>query len=422
MPHQLSAAQYSLVKRAACGHHLSHNQICAGTAWYVPSRHGSRGRAGVGGRMVNTAEFNTLGTRPHVSQNQNARRPIVAGRAAAIAALTALAACGDSAAPPPKPTPAQPVRVVAAQSVSGTAELEVSGTVRLKRETALAFNSPGRIAAILVREGDRVAAGQVLARLDTTSLGATQASAGAEVVRARADLKRAEDLFTKGWVTAPRVEQARATMVAAQARVRAAGFDVALAVLRAPTAGIVLARPGEPGQIAQPGQAILTIGEMGQGFVLRVPLADRDAARVRQGQPASVRIPALGPQVMQGQVSEVGARGDDGTGTFRVEVRLPANARLASGQIGSARLTLGPAEAGAPLIVPTTAVFAARADEGFVYVLEPVTRRVRQRMVTLGAVVPDGVIVTGGLKAGENVATTGIDRLRDGQVVEVAAK
>lgn len=332
-----------------------------------------------------------------------------------------LAACSEKPAPPPPPPPsAVPVRVVSAASVSGVTILDVAGTVRLKQETPLAFNTPGRIVAILVREGDRVAAGQLLARLDTTALGANQAAAAAEVVRARADLRRAEDLFAKGWVTAPRVEQARATMVAAQARAQAAGFDVSLAVLRAPAVGVVLTRPGEPGQITQPGQTILTIGDTNQGFVLRLPLADRDAARVRQGQPATVNIPALGPGTLAGAVSEVGARGDDGTGTFRVEVRLPANARLASGQIGSARLVLGPAEPGAPISVPTTAVFGARADEGFVYVLEPVTRRVRQRQVMLGAVSDAGVVVTGGLRPGEQVVTTGIDRLRDGQVIELA--
>jgi RND family efflux transporter MFP subunit len=334
-----------------------------------------------------------------------------------------LSACGGGDAPPPPPRqPAQAVRVADVGPASGASDLLVAGTVRLKRETPLSFNTPGRIAAILVREGDRVQAGQLLARLDTTSLGAAQASAQAEVVRAGADLKRSEDLFAKGWVTAARVEQARASMAAAQARARAAGFDVALAVLRAPAAGVVLARPGEPGQIVQPGQAVLTLGELGQGFVLRLPLADRDAARVTQGQLASVTIPALGGGVLTGRVSEVGARGDDGTGTFRIEVALPPEARLASGQIGQARLALGgAAPSGAPLMVPATAVFAARADEGFVYVLEPVTRRVRQRQVALGTVEPGGVIVTAGLKAGEQVVTTGIDRLRDGQVVEPAS-
>jgi RND family efflux transporter MFP subunit len=332
-----------------------------------------------------------------------------------------LAACSDEAAPPASVRePAPPVKLVPAAPASGTADLLVAGTVRLKRETPLSFNTPGRIAAILVREGDRVAAGQLLARLDTTALEANLASARAEVVRAGADRKRSEDLFAKGWVTAARVEQARASMAAAEARARAAGFDVALAVLRAPTSGVVLARPGEPGQIAQPGQAVLTIGELDQGFVLRVPLADRDAARVKLGQPAVVTIPALPGAALSGRVSEVGARGDDGTGTFRIEVALPPDPRLASGQIGHARLSLGVAAPGAALIVPATAVFAARADEGFVYVLEPVTGRVRRRQVALGPVEEAGVVIAAGLKPGEQVVVTGVDRLRDGQTVVVA--
>ena len=344
-------------------------------------------------------------------------------RAVAWMGLTLLlSACGDSEPAAPATAPAQPVRVVAVQPVSGSAELDVAGTVRLKRETPLAFNSPGRIAAIDVREGDRVAAGQLMARLDTTALDASQASAAAEVVRAQAELKRAEDLFKKGWVAASDVERARSTAALAQARAREAGFDVSLAVLRAPAAGVVLARPGEPGQIVQPGHAVLIIGEMNEGFVLRLPLSDRDMARVRQGQPATVRIPALGPGTLAGTVSEVGARGDDGTGTFRVELKLPPDSRLASGQIGTARLVLGPAEPGSPISVPATAVFSARADEGFVYVLDPQTRRVQQRQVMLGDVDAAGVAVTSGLQPGEQVVTTGVDRLRDGQVVELAGQ
>ncbi|MBU6166157.1 MAG: efflux RND transporter periplasmic adaptor subunit [Alphaproteobacteria bacterium] len=335
-------------------------------------------------------------------------------------ATALLAGCGAKESPRAAPERPRPVRLVTVGLADASARLEVSGTVRLKRETALSFNAPGRIAAIFVQEGDRVRAGQLLARLDTTALGANVAAARAEVVRAQADVKRAEDLFAKGWVTAPRVEQARATMVAAVERARAAGFDVQLAALVAPSAGVVLARPGEPGQIAQPGVPVVTLGELGQGFVLQLPLADRDAARVRPGQRAEVTIPALGRQPLAAVVSEVGARGDDGTGTFRIELKLPADARLASGQIGTAQLVLGPAQAGAPLLVPASAVFAARADEGFVFVLEPATRRVRQRLVMLGTVSDAGVVVTAGLQPGELVVATGLDRLRDGALVAAA--
>lgn len=370
------------------------------------------------------------------TSSAGAQRPLpthAAVAAAALCALMLLAGCGGGSpqassepgnAPPPRAAAALPVRLAVVRTADAASVLDVAGTVRLKRETPLAFNTSGRIAAIFVREGEAVRAGQLLARLDATALDAAGQSARAEVVRARADLARAEDLFASGWVTAPRVEQARATLAAAQARARSAGFDSALAVLKAPAAGVVLARPAEPGQIAQPGQTVLTVGEAGAGHVLSLGLADRDAARIALGMAAAVTIPALGPgrgtAPLAGRISEVGARSVDGAGTFRVEVKLPAVPGLASGQIGHARIRLASADAGAALVVPTPALFAARADEGFVYVHDAASGRVRRRLVTLGPVDDAGVTVLSGLKPGEQVVVTGIDRLRDGRRVVVA--
>lgn len=330
----------------------------------------------------------------------------------------ALAACGE-AAKPPAPVPAQAVTLASASAAVGTGHLTIAGTVRLKRETPLGFNTPGRVAAILVREGDRVATGQLLARLDATPLDASLASARAEAVRADADAKRLEVLFRKGWVTAPRVESARAAAAAARARVRQSGFDVGLSTLRAPTAGFVLTRPAEPGQIVNAGQTVLSIGELASGYVMRLPVADADLARLRLGQPAEVRLPALGAAPLRAVVSEIGARGDEATGTFRVELRLPSDPRLRSGLIGSASLDL-PGPAAGPVSVPATAVFSARADEGFVYVHDAGTGRVRLRQVAIGTVDDRAVTITAGLRQGERVVTTGVDRLRDRMVVTVA--
>ena len=62
------------------------------------------------------------------------------------------------------------------------------------------------------------------------------------------------------------------------------------------------------------------------------------------------------------------------------------------------------------------------APIAFVYVLDPQTRQVRHRQLTLGTVDAAGVAVTSGLQPGEQVVTTGVDRLRDGQVVELAGQ
>lgn len=330
-----------------------------------------------------------------------------------------LAACSpDTAA---RPAAARlTVRLASAVPASGTGSLDVAGTVRLKRETVLAFNSGGRIASILVQEGDSVRSGQVLARLDPTSLNAAAASARAEAVRADSDYRRLADLAGKGWVTAPRVESARAAAAAARARVAQTGFDLRLGVITAPAAGTILRRPAEPGQVVAAGAAVLTLGEVSSGYVLQVPMADGDMARVVRGQLAAVRIPALGPQPLAARISEVGARGDDTTGTFRIELALPPRPGLRSGLIGSARLLLGgQGPADGAVSVPAAAVFAARADEGFVYVHDAATGTVKRRLIQLGPLGDSALTVTSGLRPGEEVVVSGVERLRDGLKVDV---
>jgi RND family efflux transporter MFP subunit len=337
----------------------------------------------------------------------------------AVAAGLAMAACSEDA-PPPKPAETVVPVTLAVAAPSGTDRaLQVSGTVRLKREAALSFNTPGRIAQIMVREGDMVRAGTVLARLDPTSLAAASASAKAEAARAEADYQRLAGLYAKGWVTAPRVESARAAAAAAQARVSQAGFDVGLATIRAPSSGVVLRRPAEPGQIAQPGQSVIEIGEIASGFMLDIPMADSDLSRLRVGQPAEVRVPAVGAAAIPATIAEIGARGADGTGTFRVRLALAPVAGLRSGQIGAASLRLPGSGGGSTVRVPATAVFSARADEGFVYAYDAAAGRVRLRQVALGPLGDDGLVITGGLAAGDRVVTSGPDRLRNGMQVRV---
>lgn len=336
-----------------------------------------------------------------------------------------LSACSSDDAPPADApeTPAAEALAVSLATVAPAAsgsELRISGTVRLKRETALGFNAPGRIAAITVLEGQQVSKGQVLARLDLTSLNANTNTARAELARAEADYERLKSLFDQGWVTAPRVETARANLDTARARISQSRFDEALGVIRAPSAGLILRRPLEPGQIVQPGQTVLVLGEASSGYVLRLPVADADLPRLTLGQSASVQIAALQPAPITAKVSEIGARGDDATGTFRVELALPALPGLRSGLIGEARLPLaGPAPAAAGVSVPATALFSARAGEGFVYVHDAAKGVVHLRQVSIGPVTDNAVNITAGLKVGEQVVISGPDRLRDGMAVAV---
>lgn len=330
--------------------------------------------------------------------------------------LLLCAACSKDPAPPPPSVPLA-VRVVQIGARAEVNAIETAGTVALREETALAFTTGGRIARILVNEGDTVRRGQLLAILDVTPLAAGLDAARAEQTRARAELKRLEPLMAKGWITRPRYEAARAAAQAADAAVKAQSFSLETGRITASGDGVVLARPAEPGQIIAQGMPVLVVGKSSSGFVLRAPLSDREVVRLTRGASAQVVLEALDGAALSGTVIELGSRADRATGTFQVEIALTPDARLRSGLIGRAAIIALPAAGAAPrLLVPPLAVFGARAGEAFVYVLDS-QDRVRLRKIRLGDAEDGGIVVLGGLAPGEWLAVAAIDRLQDGMTI-----
>lgn len=332
------------------------------------------------------------------------------------AALAALLLAGCSAEQSadtrtPAPVPVTLVRVgdaAAAQTVA-------TGIVRLRRETPLAFVSDGRIRALSVREGDVVAAGHSLASLDTAAIDASVASATADAARAASELERQRQLLKQGWVPKARVESAQAAASAASAALTAAKFNQRFAAIAAPASGVILARLAEPGQTLAAGTPVLVLGEFASGFVLRVPMAAGAVAGLQRGNTGTVTFRDLSAPPMTARIIELAGRADPQTGTFQVEFALPAHPALKSGLIADVRI---PRAAGSGSIaIPATALFAARADEGFVWRYDPASRKVEARLVRLGAVSGKGVVVSSGLQRGDLIVASGVDRLIEGQTV-----
>jgi len=330
-----------------------------------------------------------------------------------VLGLCTLGACGQQTAPV-APTVPQ-VRIAQVGGTTAPDTITATGTVAWRRETSLGFTSAGRIATVAVNEGDIVSPGQLLAALDSTTVAAGVSAARAERDRAAAEYARSAKLLEQGWVTRPRVDTARATLAAAEANVRSTGFQSRNAAIVAPGSGVVLARLTDAGQVVAAGTPVLIVGEASGGRVLRLPLADRDAARLRVGAPATVRLAAVDGE-MTGSVIEIGGRADRATGTFIVEIGLPNDPRLRAGQIGSVSIIAS--GSGTPsLMVPPAAIFAPRAGQAFVFVADPSGKRVKLRRVSIGETTDSVIRVTGGLQRGEWVATSRLDRLADGMAI-----
>jgi len=340
-----------------------------------------------------------------------------------VGASLALSACsgGKDEPAPVAADKVYPVTIAQVQPASTSALITAAGTVRYRYETPLGFTTAGKIASIRFQEGDRVMPGALIAALDATQVGANLESARAEQQRAQAELGRFQQLFEKGWVTRAQLERAEATARAATAQVSTAGFASGTSRILAPSGGIILARSAEPGQVVAAGTQIVVLGETSGGMVLRAPMIDSDIARLSPGMPVLVRLSAVPGGEIEGVISEIDARANPSSGAFEVTVALPANPALRSGQIGTAEFRVAAAPDASGLAVPASAVFNVRADEGFVYLLDPKTSRVRARAVQIGRIDDRELIVTGGLRPGDRIVTSGLVLLTDGAKVKPLA-
>ncbi len=333
-----------------------------------------------------------------------------------LASISLLGCTATEAEEAPKNKDPIPAAIAVAQPASDTETLTLPGTIRLRRETVLGFTTSGKVASVRYEEGDQVKRGTVLAALDTSTVSADLEAAKAEQDRTEAQYTRIDSLYKDGWVTKAQLEQSEAAMRAARANVKASRFASNTSHIHAPSAGIILTRNIDAGQIVSAGQAALVLGETGKGFVLRVPMTDADASRIRSGMRALVKIKAVQQEPIEAVVSEKDGRADPRTGTFEVSFLLPANGRLRSGQLGTVDVQVNRGDSGA-IAIPSTAIFGIRSGEGLVFTVDD-KNKVSQKAVVLGPLTDDSVEIESGLSEGQIIVSRGVEDLRDGDTIK----
>jgi RND family efflux transporter MFP subunit len=323
----------------------------------------------------------------------------------------------------PTPARAAELAAVAARPGSTGSTSAFDAVVEAVRQTVVAAQVPGAVVQLGVKVGDRVAAGQVLLRLDARAADQNAAAGDAQVQAARAaldlaskDLERQRQLFQQNYISRAALERAEAEFRSTQAQVNAqlaqsgaARTQSGFYVVRAPFAGVVSEVPVALGDMAMPGRALLTLYDP---TALRVTAAVPQSISTGLEAGALPRIEFPGLAAAQQWVQPVRAQllptVDPGTHTVQMRADLPAGlSNLAPGMY--ARLWLPVAANGRAANAPDAVTVARtsvvkRAELTALYVLDtagqPVLRQVR-----LGRVDGDRVEVLAGLMPGERVVS-----------------
>jgi RND family efflux transporter MFP subunit len=371
-----------------------------------------------------------------VDRSRNRRRMVIIGVIAALALLVigfvVLTRGGGS----DKPQPGAAAGAAAGQVPTVTVVVPgrsnvgrvvtASGPLGARRDQPVGIaGQGGRVVRVLVDAGSWVRSGQVLAVIDRSVQTQQAAQLAAQIEAARADAalaqnnyERALALKDRGFVSKAEIDAKKAARDAAYAQVRVAQAQLGATRAQigqlnvtAPTAGLVLERNVELGQIVSPGSgALFRLAEGGQ-MEMRAQLAQQDLAFVRVGMPAQV-TPVGADHSIAGSVWQVAPVIDPQSRLGEVRIAIPYDRSIRPGGFAEAKITAG--QTAAPLL-PQSAVLSDEQGN-YVYVVNG-KNEVERRNVKIGNVNDSGVTIAEGLSGNEAVVLSAGPFLNPGQKV-----
>ena len=320
--------------------------------------------------------------------------------------------------------------VLATKAIPRTSEFVA--TVRSLRSTTIQPQVEGIVRRIFVRSGDRVRAGEPLVQIDpekqqasVSTWESTRVAREADVAYAKQQLDRMQTLLEAGAVSRAELEQAEtahktalAQLNAIQSQIRESQVELQYYRVTAPAAGIVGDIPIREGDRVTPSTLITTV-DAGEGLEAYINVPLERATNLRMGLTVEL-LDSQGQMIASNPITFIAPRADDQTQSVLVKAMLrsvPSSIRVM--QYVRARIIWSTEPT---LAVPVVAVNRI-SGQYFVFVAEQDKQGfvARQKPVTVGEVVGEDYVVRAGLKAGDRVIVSNIQKIGDGAPVKPSA-
>lgn len=335
------------------------------------------------------------------------------------AALLALLLVGSGCKGKPetdvaKEDPRIPVEIAAVRSGPIDAAYRGTATLEAEAEATVVAKQSGVIEQLLVEEGARVRAGQVLARLETERLRLELARSRSTLDKLEQDFARAESVYARKLIAREAWERSKFELDGARAAHELAALALREAEIRAPIEGVVTQRAVKAGNMIQAGEAAFRITRLDR-LEAQVFVPERDIHKLAPQQPVSLGVDALPDRVFKGAIERINPVVDPQTGTVKVTVRMaPDQPELRPGMFG--RIEVRYERRDNATLVPRDAVMIEDAGQA-VFVVQD--GKAQRRAVRLGHTDAGFAEVLEGLQPGEQVVVTGQNGLKDEALVAV---
>jgi membrane fusion protein (multidrug efflux system) len=334
-------------------------------------------------------------------------------RIAILLAFVAGAATAQAPKEAPKgPPPAMPVKAAAARIAPATDEVTAVGTLRADEAVTIRPEIAGRVVEFRFSEGQAVARGSVLVKLDQSELAAVVASSRAQLALEQQRVERSEDLRKKGFISQQGLDDQKTSLARARAKLSEDEARLARTEMRAAFAGVAGLRQVSEGQYVAAGTDIVRLEKIDQlKLDFRVPEAF--IGKLKAGQPLKVLLDAYPDRAFSGNVYAIEPGVDDQTRTILLRARVAnPELKLRPGMFGRVQVQLGVREKA--IWIPEAAIVPKGQDLTVYRVIDGKVDVVR---VQTGVRKVGEVEIVKGLAEGELVVTEGTQKVGPGSSV-----
>ncbi|HKB12914.1 MAG TPA: efflux RND transporter periplasmic adaptor subunit [Vicinamibacterales bacterium] len=322
--------------------------------------------------------------------------------------------------------PPEAVTTIAAVEEQWPETLSAIGSVAAVQGVTISADLPGTVDRIGFAAGQAVREGEVMALLDTRQEQAQLAAAEAQSELARLNFERMQGLLNENVVSRAEFDRATADQRQSDARVGEIKAAIERKTIRAPFSGILGIRRVNLGQYLSAGDPVVTLQSLNPIYV-NFGVPQQSIAQMRNGRSVKVTVDNLAGVEFTGRITATDSVVDESTRNVQVQATLAnPDGKLRPGMFVQAEVLVGATSTVVSL--PASAIsYAPYGNSVFVVAdLKDQSgkqyRGVRQQFVKLGAARGDQISVVSGLKAGDEVVTSGVFKLRNGAAVLVNNK
>ncbi|MGX9985090.1 efflux RND transporter periplasmic adaptor subunit [Soonwooa purpurea] len=307
------------------------------------------------------------------------------------------------------------VNVITASRSDINTDYSANGTFIPKAETNLSSEIAGRVVSVLVKEGSRVGAGQVVATIKKDAIEVDMTQAQNNLQNAIIDNQRYENAYKTGGVTKQQVDNSRLQLKNAQAAVRAQGVRVNDATVRAGISGTINKRMIEPGAVVSPGTPMFEIVNINT-LKLSVLVDESQVGKIQLGQIVNINVNVLPEESFAGKITFIAPKSDASL-NFPVEIEVANNGQLKAGMYATAIFKTNHGAATQNMLTVPAEAFVNGVSSGQLFIVNNgVAKMVK---VTTGKVYGDKVQILSGLNGGEQVITSGQINLNEGAKINI---